>query len=301
MARIRSIKPEFWDDRKLAKRTSRDARLLYIALWNLADEHGRVNGDPQWIKGQVFSYDDDIDAAVIAKLLDELAAPSLGAVVRYEADEDPYLFLPKLARHQRLEPEKVKSRLPEPPDDPSGGPDNPPPAAVQSVPDAYETESGAGQSESRAEESARRAAEAAQRAGKPALLYGAGSMGQVAGSRGAARRPDGASRDSPPPTADAKGLHEIPDDFTATDAMRRWANRTYPGLDLDFETVQFCRHWRSEGRRKKNWAEAWEKWIGDSHRRMTPRASPPGDRNQQNTNGLFDRAMQRAEEREQAS
>ena len=38
MARIRSIKPEFWDDRKLAKRASRDARLLYIALWNLADE-----------------------------------------------------------------------------------------------------------------------------------------------------------------------------------------------------------------------------------------------------------------------
>ena len=32
MARIRSVKPEYWDDRKLAKRTSRDARLLYIAL-----------------------------------------------------------------------------------------------------------------------------------------------------------------------------------------------------------------------------------------------------------------------------
>ena len=139
MARIRSVKPEFWDDRKLAKRTSRDARLLYIALWNLADEWGRVNGDPQWIKGQVFSYDDDLNADSIAKLLEELENPALGAVVAYEADGDPYLFLPKLAKHQRLEPEKVKSRLPEPPD-----PDNPGPNPPQ-------PERGADSSESRAD------------------------------------------------------------------------------------------------------------------------------------------------------
>ena len=109
MARIRSIKPEYWDDRKLAKRASRDARLLYIALWNLADEWGRLNGDPQWIKGQVFSYDDDLNADAIGKLLEELENPALGAVIAYEADGDPYLFLPKLAKHQRLEPEKVNN------------------------------------------------------------------------------------------------------------------------------------------------------------------------------------------------
>ena len=33
----------------------------------------------------------------------------------YEASGDPYLYLPKLSRHQRLEPEKVRSRLPGPP------------------------------------------------------------------------------------------------------------------------------------------------------------------------------------------
>ena len=114
MARIRSIKPEYWDDRKLAKRTSRDARLLYIALWNLADERGRLNGDPVWIKGQVFSYDDDLDVPAVTKLLDELAAIDVGAVVPYEVDGDPYLYLPKLAKHQRLD-RTVPSRLPEPP------------------------------------------------------------------------------------------------------------------------------------------------------------------------------------------
>jgi hypothetical protein len=161
------VKPEFWDDRKLARRTSRDARLLYIALWNLADEHGRLNGDPQWIKGQAFSYDDDLDASAVAKLLEELAAPAVGAVVAYEDDGDPYLFLPKLARHQRLEPEKVRSRLPAPPE------------PVQADPAAR-----ADQSERRADQSGPGADPSGSGADSPALLYGAGSRGQVAGGRG---------------------------------------------------------------------------------------------------------------------
>ena len=186
MARIRSVKPEYWDDRKLAKRTSRDARLLYIALWNLADEHSRLNGDPQWIKGQVFSYDDDLDANAVAKLLDELAGSSVGAVVPYEADGDPYLFLPKLAKHQRLEPDKVRSRLPAPPEpDPAALPVESP----QSARDADSSERGADQSAPRADESE-------SGADKDALLYVAGGREPVAGGRGSracARDPQAAS------------------------------------------------------------------------------------------------------------
>lgn len=156
MARIRSVKPEFWDDRKLAKRTSRDARLLYIALWNIADEHCRMIGDPQWIKGQAFAYDDDLDAEAIARLLKELEA--IGAVLPYEDDGDPYLFLPKMGKHQRLEADKVRSRLPAPPD---------------SVQPAL-----------RADEYARDADSSEPGADKSSLLYGAGGRGQVAGGRG---------------------------------------------------------------------------------------------------------------------
>jgi hypothetical protein len=153
MARIRSIKPEYWDDRKLAKRTSRDARLLYIALWNLADERGRLNGDPVWIKGQVFSYDDDLDVPAVTKLLDELAACDVGAVVPYEVDGDPYLYLPKLAKHQRLD-RTVPSRLPEPP--------------VLGT-----------------SESVRGTCESVPRTDESAPSYVAGGRGQVAGSRDA--------------------------------------------------------------------------------------------------------------------
>lgn len=109
---MRTIKPEFWSKRSLAG-ASRDARLLYIALWNFADEHGRCYGDVRWIKGHAFPYDDDLTLLDVDRLLGELVG--LGRVVRYDAADDLYLYLPKLSGHQRLEPAKSASRLPPPP------------------------------------------------------------------------------------------------------------------------------------------------------------------------------------------
>jgi hypothetical protein len=114
MARIRSVKPEFWADEKLANAVSRDGRLLYIGLWNLADEHARLRGAARYIKGQLFPYDDDMTVTVVDALLDDLAAAR--KVMRYHCDGDAYLFLPNLAKHQRLEAAKVASKLPTPPE-----------------------------------------------------------------------------------------------------------------------------------------------------------------------------------------
>ena len=157
MARIRSVKPEFWIDEKLAISTSRDARLIYIGLWNLADEHSRVRGSSAYLKGQLFAYDDDLTPSTLGRLIDELEAAS--AVVRYVADGETYLYLPKLARHQRLEPDKVPSRLPAPP-----------PELVEAEPCA--------------DLSAPDPDESAPREEDHALLYVAGSREHVAGSRG---------------------------------------------------------------------------------------------------------------------
>lgn len=113
MARIRSVKPEFWADRRMS-RLSLTARFMYIGLWNLSDEHARGNGDTRYIKGQLFPYDDDVTPEVVGGLLDELEGE--GRVVRYDVDGDPFLFLPNLGEHQRLEPSKVKSKYPAPPE-----------------------------------------------------------------------------------------------------------------------------------------------------------------------------------------
>jgi hypothetical protein len=137
MARIRSLKPEFWTDRKLAQHLSRDARLLYISLWNQADEHGRLHGDARFVKGHCLPYDDDLDLTAVDALLNELWRA--GRVQRYEVDGEPYLYLPKLAGHQRLEPGKAASRLPEPPGEPApiAAPDDDPPR--RSAPRATES------------------------------------------------------------------------------------------------------------------------------------------------------------------
>lgn len=251
MARIRSIKPEYWDDRKLARLASRDARLLYIGLWNLADEWCRLNGDPQWIKGQIFAYDDDIDAGYVSKLLAELENPQLGAVMAYEASGDPYLYLPKLGRHQRLEPEKVKSRLPGPPG-PDGLPD-----PDDSGPSPNGSASGAASPVHGADEFAQDADPSVHGAEKASLLYVAGGREQVAGSMGTRGR----ARD------DTDAPHELPDDFAPSEAMLTWAARKYPGLDIDFETGQFIHHYRAHGDRRKSWPDQWQKWLGDSWQR----------------------------------
>jgi hypothetical protein len=63
------------------------------------------------------------------------------------------------------------------------------------------------------------------------------------------------------------------DQFAVTDSMRRWANATYPGLDLDHSTAQFLSHYRSTGARRKSWPDAWQKWIRDDAKKASQR--PP--------------------------
>jgi hypothetical protein len=136
MARIRSLKPEYWADEEIAE-LPRDARLLYVGLWNLADEHARLRGDARYVKGQLFPYDDDLDSTAIDGLLKLLA--DAGKLVRYVVGGRSYAFLPTLSKHQRLEPDRVPSRLPGPPGATPSTPSSEP-RADESAPDANTSE-----------------------------------------------------------------------------------------------------------------------------------------------------------------
>jgi hypothetical protein len=165
MARIRSVKPEFWSDQRLATR-SRDARLLYIALWNFADERARMVGDPRQVKGLCLPMDDDLGPKEIDVLLDELA--EIGRVVRYTVDGEMFLFLPHLSKHQRLDSAQ-DSRFPEPPDY------DPAPTPQKSGPTPDKSGEVSGQSGEVTGESAQ--------VQPRAHVYVAGSREHVAGSR----------------------------------------------------------------------------------------------------------------------
>lgn len=107
MARIRTIKPEFWHDEKLAG-VSRDARLLFIGLWNFADDNGRLGGSARVIRGLLFPFDDDID---ISHCLDELQ--NVGVVFRYQAEGKDFFQVRNFSKHQRID-KRAKSWIPPP-------------------------------------------------------------------------------------------------------------------------------------------------------------------------------------------
>lgn len=251
MARIRSVKPEYWLDRKLARGASRDARLLYIGLWNYADEHARLHGDPSVIKGEVFPYDDDLMPDQIEKLLLELA--HLGRIHLYDFEGDPYIFLPNLPKHQRLEPQKAKSRLPDPPERP-----DPPPHGHKPSP-GEDSEKTVAESEPCADESAPIVAQ--QVAGS--RLHEAGSREHVAGGRGAG---DGGGK---PPAA--KRGTTIPDNFHVTDQHRQWAIQKVPGINPDDEIDHFINHHQAKGSTMKNWDAAFRTWLHNA-RKWSPAA-----------------------------
>lgn len=199
MARIRSVKPEFWADEKLAEAVSRDGRLLYIGLWNLADEHGRLRGSARYVKGQLFPYDDDLTVTTIDAILDQLAAAR--KVIRYLCpDGDTYLFLPNLAKHQRLEAAKVASKLPPPPEKfPNPPLKNEPSPPTPSGPDqSTPGEVISSQSQQVTDPASTRADKSAPGADNVSLLYVAGDMEHGTGSMFVSANPD-----SEPPPVDA--------------------------------------------------------------------------------------------------
>ena len=70
MARIRSIKPEFWSSESITN-LSREARLVYIGLWCFADDEGRFRAQLGVLAGQLFPEDDD-GREVVERALAEL-------------------------------------------------------------------------------------------------------------------------------------------------------------------------------------------------------------------------------------
>jgi len=106
MARIRTVKPEFWTDGDILK-LSLNARLFYIGLWNFCDDNGVIEYDLVAIKARIFPN----DRVCIEKLLQELL--NLGKALIYEVEKRQYIFIKNLTQHQVIDRPR-KSNLPLP-------------------------------------------------------------------------------------------------------------------------------------------------------------------------------------------
>jgi hypothetical protein len=107
VGRIRTIKPEFPHSESIG-RISRDARLLFIELWTVADDSGRHRSSSRLLASLLFPYDDDAPS-LIGSWLDELERE--GCIARYVIDGNSYLGICNFLKHQKID-HPSPSRLP---------------------------------------------------------------------------------------------------------------------------------------------------------------------------------------------
>lgn len=107
MARIRTIKPEFWTSEQIVE-CSPNSRLLFIGLWNFCDDGGVHPASPARAKMQIFPGDpfskDDVQA-----MIDELIDAKL--IQEYEIDGKAYWRVSGW-KHQRID--QPTYRFPQP-------------------------------------------------------------------------------------------------------------------------------------------------------------------------------------------
>jgi hypothetical protein len=106
--RIRTIKPEFWESETLGK-VSRDARLLFIGLFNSSDDFGKSRASSRILASRLYPFDDDA-RALIPVWLGELE--KAGCIRQFIADDVEYLWIPKWATHQKID-HPTKSKIPD--------------------------------------------------------------------------------------------------------------------------------------------------------------------------------------------
>ena len=110
MARIRTIKPEFWEDEKLAKLPIH-ARLLFIGTWNFADDNGVLLANPVLMKSHIFPYE-DIGISTISEWIDMLVEN--GMLIRTTYNGKDYLVIRKFLIHQKINRKSIRINIPLP-------------------------------------------------------------------------------------------------------------------------------------------------------------------------------------------
>lgn len=115
MARIRTIKPEFWTSEQVME-CSPTARLLFIGLWNFCDDVGRMAMSPKRIKAQIMPSD-DVTSSDVLGMLQELSTN--GLIRFYAVDGKDYLAVTGW-QHQRIDkPQKPLTPDPTDPNSPN--------------------------------------------------------------------------------------------------------------------------------------------------------------------------------------
>lgn len=117
MARIRTIKPEFFTSLTIDK-LSLSAQRTFVGLWTYADDHGRGLDDARLIKAALWPLRSRHTPARVEQDMKEIE--SLNLISRYEIGGTRYFYIPTWYEHQRVNRPST-SKIPPPPA-PDGSP-----------------------------------------------------------------------------------------------------------------------------------------------------------------------------------
>lgn len=109
MAKIRSIKMEFWLDEKIGSLPP-EARLLYIGTWSIADDNGVLRGNPAYIRSQLFAYDEEVTAADVRRWIELLTAERM--LVPFTHRGERYLLVRRFRDHQKIDARYATELIP---------------------------------------------------------------------------------------------------------------------------------------------------------------------------------------------
>jgi hypothetical protein len=101
MARIRTVKPEFWQNETLAE-LSAMTRLLAIGLLNHADDEGYFRANPALVRAAIFPFD---DSANVPGMLQELSRAGYLRLAQ-GSDGKTYGWVVTFLKHQRVDKPK---------------------------------------------------------------------------------------------------------------------------------------------------------------------------------------------------
>ena len=274
MPRIRTIKPQFWSSPRV-KGTSPWARLLFIAMWNYADDWGRAEWTPRGLLGFAFPHDAELPCtdAAFPSLCKEVADNF--DVVFYTVHGRHYYQVMGFEEHQRTE-RRAKTNCPAYNDleceldygiygtsDTSEGTSD----TSEGTSDTSEGTSGIGN----------RKKEVGNRY-PPTVVGGCRGVESSPAPSAGVEPATGAGTPAPPTT---RG-HRLPD---------RWAPARSPGNqqieqqftqdELRDQFQRFSDYWRSQpGQKgvKTNWDATWRNWLRKSLDMRKPRQTPENAR-----------------------
>jgi hypothetical protein len=106
MARIRTIKPEFWEDEKVG-RLPISCRLFFIGCWNFADDFGCIKGNAALLKSQIFPYDENLRVSEVKKWIDALVDARMLIPIIHA--EESYYYIRTFRSHQVIDKRYDKS------------------------------------------------------------------------------------------------------------------------------------------------------------------------------------------------